>query len=44
MARLGRYGLRATNWIVEVNGVRTPDLDSFLATVAAIADAQVRVE
>ena len=26
-----KYGLRATCWITEVNGARTPDLDTFLA-------------
>ncbi|PNW85316.1 hypothetical protein CHLRE_03g180650v5 [Chlamydomonas reinhardtii] len=35
-----RYGLYALHWIQQVNGVDTPDLDSFLAAVANIGDGQ----
>mmetsp|Transcript_25181 Transcript_25181/g.41634 ORF Transcript_25181/g.41634 Transcript_25181/m.41634 type:complete len:269 (-) Transcript_25181:294-1100(-) len=31
-----KYGLRATVWVVEVNGTPTPTLDAFLAAVAAL--------
>ena len=31
-----RYGLYALHWIVEVNGKKTPDLDSFLAAVRGL--------
>jgi S1-C subfamily serine protease len=33
-----RYGLNATRCILEVNGVPTPDLDAFQASVASIPD------
>ena len=35
-----KYGLRATCWVVEVNGKPTPDLDSFLEVVKALDDKQ----
>ncbi|GLC44411.1 hypothetical protein PLESTB_000472500 [Pleodorina starrii] len=35
-----RYGLYALHWIQQVNGVDTPDLDSFLAAVAGCNDGQ----
>ncbi|GIL73118.1 hypothetical protein Vretimale_4727 [Volvox reticuliferus] len=35
-----RYGLYALHWIQQVNGVDTPDLDSFLAAVAGCGDGQ----
>ncbi|KXZ56802.1 hypothetical protein GPECTOR_1g722 [Gonium pectorale] len=35
-----RYGLYALHWIQQVNGVDTPDLDSFLAAVADCDDGQ----
>lgn len=34
----GRHGLRATMWVVEVNGTPTPDLDTFLAVTGKIGD------
>ena len=33
-----RFGLYALHWIIEVNGEKTPDLDSFLAAVAKLND------
>ncbi len=33
-----RYGLHATRRILEVNGVPTPDLDAFKASVAGVSD------
>jgi hypothetical protein len=33
-----RYGLYALHWILEVNGVRTPDLDTFLSVVEQLQD------
>jgi len=30
------FGLRAVNWIVEINGKPTPDLDAFLAAVKEV--------
>lgn len=40
-----RYGLYALHWISEVNGQRTPDLDSFVAAVLPLADgADVRLK
>lgn len=39
-----KYSLRATSWVVEVNGTPTPDLDAFLEVVRSIGDrANVRV-
>ncbi|GFR40978.1 hypothetical protein Agub_g1643, partial [Astrephomene gubernaculifera] len=35
-----RYGLYALHWIQQVNGVDTPDLDSFLAAVAGCGDGE----
>ncbi len=35
-----RYGVRATRRILEVNGQPTPDLDTFLASVAAMSDRE----
>ncbi|KAG2499918.1 hypothetical protein HYH03_002205 [Edaphochlamys debaryana] len=35
-----RYGLYALHWIQQVNGIDTPDLDSFLAAVAGCDDGQ----
>lgn len=33
-----QYGLAPTNFIIEVNGVKTPDLDSFVREVSKIED------
>ena len=41
-----RYGLYALHWILEVNGVKTPDLDTFLSVVEPLQDgdfARVKV-
>jgi hypothetical protein len=40
-----RYGLYALHWITEVNGMATPDHDSFIKAVSTLADASfVRVK
>jgi len=40
-----KYGLRATWWVVEINGIPTPDLDTFLNVVKDFQDdAFVRVK
>jgi C-terminal processing protease CtpA/Prc len=36
LVRSSAGGLRATNWITEVNGTPTRDLDAFLAVVSSI--------
>jgi S1-C subfamily serine protease len=33
-----KYGLRATFWVVEINGVPTPDLESFIAVIKDIEE------
>jgi S1-C subfamily serine protease len=39
-----RYGLYALHWVLDVNGVRTPDLDTFVQVVKAFKDGDfVRV-
>lgn len=39
-----RYGLYAMHWVLSVNGVATPDLDTFVRVVSALQDGEyVRV-
>jgi len=37
------YGLRATVWVTEVNGLPVPDLDTYVRPVECIAAAMARM-